>query len=221
VRPKPSLNELDRSFWPPRPKEAGPNQIDLTPYYNTVFDRPFPCAGDLSYDNDLRNLRPGLVTLGGVAFDVRGVIVLRYDAGSDVLRSFIEAYPTRIEGIKIGRKFKQLQVFHGCPETVIARDTSLAAYVLRYADGTQQEFEVIYGRDLLDFWKENSAPPESADMAVEAWTGRNPSTDLFDTTARLFRRTYANPKPDVEVVSIDFVSKMAACAPFLIAMTVE
>ena len=48
--------------------------------------------------------------------------------------------------------------------------------------------------------------------------GRNPSADLFNATARLFRRTYQNPKPDVEVVSLDDVSKMAKCIPLLIAI---
>ena len=37
----------------------------------------------------------------------------------------------------------------------------------------------------------------------------------------MFVRTYDNPRPEMEVVSVDFVSKLAPAAPFLVAMTVE
>lgn len=33
--------------------------------------------------------------------------------------------------------------------------------------------------------------------------------------------TFENPRPEVEVVSVDFVSKNTYFAPFLVAMTVE
>jgi hypothetical protein len=216
--PKLPFNRLDRSFWPPRPQEAGPNQVDLTPHYTGTFDKRVVVTGsDLHGDDDLRNLPQGIITLGGVVFDVRGTIVLRrsFKSGVDA------AYPVQIAGIKLGRKFKQLHVLHGCGEREIAKGTVIGAYVLHFADGTQQELEMIYGRDLLDFWKMNSDPPETADMATEAWTGRNPTADIFGATARLFRRTYENPKPEVEVVSLDFVSKLTVTAPFLIAITVE
>jgi hypothetical protein len=41
------------------------------------------------------------------------------------------------------------------------------------------------------------------------------------TRLRLYQTSWENPKPDLEVVSFDFVSAMANSAPFLIAVTVE
>ncbi len=38
---------------------------------------------------------------------------------------------------------------------------------------------------------------------------------------RLFKTTWKNPRPDVQVKSIDYISKMTNCAPFLVAITVE
>jgi beta-lactamase regulating signal transducer with metallopeptidase domain len=38
---------------------------------------------------------------------------------------------------------------------------------------------------------------------------------------RLFKTAWKNPKPDKKVQSIDYVSTMSNCAPFLVAMTVE
>ena len=41
------------------------------------------------------------------------------------------------------------------------------------------------------------------------------------TTLRLYQRTWDNPLPEAEVTRLDFVSKMAKSAPFLIAITLE
>ena len=38
---------------------------------------------------------------------------------------------------------------------------------------------------------------------------------------QLYRRTWTNPTPEVEITSIDFISAMTACAPFLIALAVD
>jgi hypothetical protein len=38
---------------------------------------------------------------------------------------------------------------------------------------------------------------------------------------RLYRASWDNPRPDEQVTSIDYVSRMTAFAPFLIAITVE
>jgi len=38
---------------------------------------------------------------------------------------------------------------------------------------------------------------------------------------RLYLTPYENPRPDLEVTSIDFVSKLTHAAPFLVALTVE
>jgi WD40 repeat protein len=222
AKPELPLNHLDRSFWPPRPPEAGPNQVDLTAHYNGTFDkRATQTGGDLHVDDDLRQLPQGLVNLGGIPFDIRGSIVLRKRTDGGVFKTVYNAYPVQIEGIKIGRKFQRLQVLHGSRNEGAPLGTAIGAYVLHYADGTQQELEIVYGRDVLDLWKEKNEPAVKPDRAVEAWTGSNPTTDISDASLRLFRRTYENPKPDVEVVSVDYVSKMARCVPFLIAVTVE
>jgi len=38
---------------------------------------------------------------------------------------------------------------------------------------------------------------------------------------RLFKRTYDNPKPDLTIETLDFVSTQAESALFLVALTVE
>ncbi len=45
--------------------------------------------------------------------------------------------------------------------------------------------------------------------------------DRYEVKLRLFLSTFDNPRPDVEVPAIDFVSELTPAAPFLVAMTVE
>jgi hypothetical protein len=53
------------------------------------------------------------------------------------------------------------------------------------------------------------------------WTGNTPLAAGNGETIRLWKRTYRNPRPDVEITHLDFVSAMAYPAPFVVAITVE
>ena len=84
------------------------------------------------------------------------------------------------------------------------------------ADGSQREFEIVYGRDVRDWWKGPAELNSQTDRGKVVWTGTNPwlQEKEPDTTLRLYLNTYDNPRPELEVVSIDYVSKMtqAACS---------
>jgi hypothetical protein len=54
-----------------------------------------------------------------------------------------------------------------------------------------------------------------------AWTGSSAAATASKTQVRLFRWTWSNPLPDLEIASIDFVSALNGCAPFLVAVTAE
>ena len=92
--------------------------------------------------------------------------------------------------------------------------------MLHYADGTQKELAIDYGRDVRNWWAKDD-PKQATERAVVAWTGTNPVAADRKTTLRLYQRTWDNPLPEAEVTRLDFVSKMAKSAPFLIAITVE
>ena len=74
---------------------------------------------------------------------------------------------------------------------------------------------------MRDWWKRKDEKENATTNATVAWRGTNPAVDRLGATLRLYLRTYDNPRPGVEVTSIDFVSKMTRAAPFLVAMTVE
>jgi hypothetical protein len=217
--------------------------IDLTKYYNwglkgTWHPSSSVPEGVQGLENDLAELPTGIQTFAGVQFDVRGLIQL---VGTE-LRSVGGNYPERVDGIEIGQKFENLHVLHAtgwqAPE-----GTVIGSYILHYADGSEKELEIIFGQNVLDWWALSDAAL-TADNSVVAWTGSNalareiirssqgPNidkiTELFGISKtdekdyiRLFKTTWKNPQPDIEAKSIDFVSKMTASAPFLVAMTVE
>ena len=60
--------------------------------------------------------------------------------------------------------------------------------------------------------------------AVVVWTGSKRAADqnLADLySICLYKSARENPRPGVELESIDFVSSMSEAAPFLVALTVE
>jgi hypothetical protein len=232
----PGIPDWERDRWPSRDRQAGPFQINLDSYYTGVLDACFyPSWNDPEYDDDLSGLPSGLREFGGVLFDVRGVIWLRSRLGipSDAaFRATCHDFPERVDGIAIGHKFRRLHVLHAVT-TYMSGDVDLtrnlrgepltvATYILRYADGTYHEQDVVYGRDLRNWWWGGRGDDEAKALdATVPWVGSNPVSERYEAKVRLFQSAFENPKPDLEVVGVDFVSKQTLASPFLVAMTVE
>lgn len=193
---------------PARLSMASSNQIDLTDYYNGALIQawhPGPPG------NNLSALPNGLLQLGGVVFDVRGVVQL---AGVDLLRAG-GRFPQQISGIRIAQVCHELHFLQAAGWR--SRDgTRIGTYLIHYADGRTQAIPVIYGEDVRD-WNAAADPGHKLKRAVIAWGGINSE----GRPVRLFKTTWDNPWPDTEIVSLDYVSAMAASAPFLVAITVE
>ena len=124
--------------------------------------------------------------------------------------------PTSVAGISIHRKFARLHVLHGTGWSE-ADGTKIGAYVLHYADGRQSELPILYGEDVRDWWLADDA--KETTRAAVAWSG--PKPDAPTVVLRLYKRTWDNPRPDVEVESIDFLATETRCTPFLLAITTE
>src|SRR5439155_24051594 len=86
-------------------RRALPVAIDLSPYFNaTLGESWLPGTGE----NSLGNLTAGTMKLGGVPFDVGGVIQL---AGGETDR-LGRRFDAAVDGIKVGRSFERLHVLH-------------------------------------------------------------------------------------------------------------
>ena len=89
-------------------------------------------------------------------------------------------------------------------------------YRLHYADGTDETVPIVDGEDLQE-WIRIPGSKSELKRAKAVWEGRTPAGD----GTLLFERTWENPHPEKEVVSLDFTSTETLAAPFLIAVTTE
>jgi hypothetical protein len=179
-------------------------------------------GGAQDHDDDLSELATDLVTLGGVEFDIRGVIQLRRAEPLDKPAEMAAADdPVRVEGIHIDQEGTQLRLLLGTVQPE-ADGTVIGSLVLHYADGETRSLDIAYGRDVREWWYDPAKGDTGAtDRARVVWTGENPVVHERGQRLRLFLDARENPRPGVAIASFDFVSALTHSAPFLIAVTVE
>jgi WD40 repeat protein/serine/threonine protein kinase/class 3 adenylate cyclase len=213
--PRPAPTSADATDQPQgqsgRPSHAqGPARepfpVDLTPYYNLQLN--YESSG-----GDLSTLPSGRQTFAGVDFDARGLIEL-WGLGL-ASRNSLTNLPHQVNGIRLARKcerfhFLQAQQYHDEPKLI-------GSYLVHYVGGQQWEIPIICGRDVWNWWIVTGRPTEvEVKQSVVAWTGRNNESRIA-----LYKTTWENPLPGLEVESIDFRSNNLWHSPFLVALTLE
>ena len=197
--------------------------LSLKPFLNaTLLDSVDGPAE--AKENNLAQLPSGLHAFAGVPFDVEGRIQL---LGQPAPKSQSK-FPGRINGIRIQRRCARLHLLHGAsaqhwPGGKIAR------LILHYADGSTAAIGIVGGEHLLDWWGpiyntgagdgRNTTSPETE----LAWAGSNPliNESAPDFSLRLYKTTFANPHPELEITSLDYASTLRGAAPFLAGLTTE
>jgi hypothetical protein len=197
---------------------AEPSFIDLS----TVANRNLAEDQHGFEGNNLSELKSGVRTFEGVSFKISDKFL---SLGSRVEKRF----PTKIEDIKIDQAAKRIYFLHatgygsyGEPGAVtfVADDTKIGEYVIHFADDTTVSVPIVYGQDVRDWW--NWDKPFGVTRGKIAWSGMNLFSRQQGQKIYLYLATWENPKPDVKVSSIDYVSTATtAAAPFCIAITAE
>ncbi|SPE54739.1 putative Mitogen-activated protein kinase kinase [Verrucomicrobia bacterium] len=186
--------------------------IDLSHHFNAPLTESWYSAP--AEGNDLSELPSGVRRLGGIEFDVRGLIQVGASAANGL------AYPAQVAGIPIRQPCARLHFLHGAINASAAHPgDELGRYLLGYVDGRQVEIPLVVGKSLADWWSQSN---DSAMSCEIAWTGSNPAARRAGRLLRLFKTTWENPFPDVPVRQVDFVSgQTTPGAPFLVAITAE
>lgn len=218
--------DSDQAFYPHRNDRLGPEQLDLTGIYTGMLDTLFyPTGGnDTDDQDDLGQLPVGDVTLGGVRFDVRGAVVLRLtDAEGTAGQALWRTVPDQARGLAIRRPLQRLHLLQAAVRFGVADGTPIARLVWHYRDGAHRQTDIVYGRDVRDWWQGGTRgdPRTESERGRVVWTGTNPVATKYGSTLRLYLSSYDNPQPEVEVSSIDLVSTMARTGLFVVAITVE
>jgi hypothetical protein len=207
-RPRTSNTNL----FPVRDKAARPALLNLNRFYNLSLSERI--SGKTT--NSLAALPRGLQSLAGIEFDIRGLVQL---PGRSITN---QSWPKEVKGIPVGQKARRLHFLHatalGGAEDEGKQAGSYFVYFAR--NKTRLEIPIIYDRDLRCWQKqanEKQAPPE----LVLAWESDSETPKTTGDKARIFKMTWDNLAPDLEIEKLDFVTNTTGPAPFLIAITVE
>ncbi len=197
----------------PRDSSSTEKQIDLSTFYNGSVNETWHQGG--IENNDLKALPQGFTSIGGVKYDIRGVVQLTGKGAQDALS--VE-FPTAATAIPINQTVDQLHFLHACGWKE-SEGTPIAAYIVNYVGGESFEIPLEYGIHLRDWWTQTSrAEVPNGDIA---WIGSNGASAQQNQAIQLYHLAWNNPKPDLTVASVDFVSHVTESAPFLIAITAE
>lgn len=200
---KPALGDLRRD------PACTAHQINLEGFINRGlgiwgFGEPGVHLGDLA---------PGIKAWGGVRFDVRGIMATDGDNSSR------GQSPERIQGIPVGVQGAALHLIQGA-NFENSDGEPIGDLVLHYVDGEERRLPVVYGRDTRNWWTVAGESTETPNARV-VWTGECPGARAERQSLRLFMTSFPNPRPDVEVRSLDLVSAMNRAGFFVVAITLE
>jgi tetratricopeptide (TPR) repeat protein len=197
-----SRDNLEALGIPARDPQLPRTLLDLSPFYNQSFDE---ARGE--WFGTLPNIPRGRQRIAGVEFDVRGIVQLwasRVGVSSNIC-------PTSVVGINVAQKCSRL---HFLASNVYREreGATIGSFVIHHADGFRSTYPLIYGQNTRD----HNTKLDQKDVA-EGVGVYIPAKE----SSRLFRNTWNNPRPDVQIESLDFVSSVTQAGPFLIAITAE
>jgi WD40 repeat protein/serine/threonine protein kinase len=179
--------------------------IDLRPYLNQGL-QDFSLSKVMGATNPIAPLR----MLAGVEFELCGYIQLAEEEGDPV-------FPLKVRQIPVGQQTRVLHFLHtSAPSANQKPVLAVGSYVVHYAGAPDETIPIVgAGADVRWYFDTDK---ELGPDAVEAWNEKNDKGDLV----RLFKRSWINPHPEIEIQSIDFLCAGPGCSrPILFAITAE
>jgi RNA polymerase sigma factor (sigma-70 family) len=170
-------------------------------------------------------LTTGVKLYAGVPFDVSGIVRLNSIASE----KNGEHLPVEVDKIPVNEKFTKIYLLHGAYGGNGNFGQVVERLVLHYADGSTNAIDLIAGQTIFDCWNvlfKTGVDPffTNASPGTEiAWWGSNSLVERLnpDESLVLFKSVFLNPRPDVAVTSVDYVSTMTETGPFLAGLTVD
>jgi hypothetical protein len=196
----------------PRPDTAtSSHAIDLTAFYTSTLTESWQGkAGD-----NLASFPKGLQTLGGVQFDVRGLVQLKGKSAG------LEKFPSEVKGIPVHQRCQHLYFLHASSTGGSADEgDQIGSYIVHLpSNQLTLEIPIFYGRSVRNWHQERNEPDADKELKV-VWTGANAASKKAGGHIRLFVTAW-NLSPGVEIDSLDFVSAGRSAAPFLLAISID
>jgi len=118
----------------------------------------------------------------------------------------------------VGRVCHRLHFLHAARNAALIEDgLEIGRYIVHVTSGERREIPLVLGQKLVDW----HIQPRSREVFITAWADENPKSRGLRKQIRLFKTTWENPWPTVEVKAVDFVATCVGPCPFLVAMTAE
>jgi len=158
----------------------------------------------------------GLQPLDGVPFQIDGVIQFK----SLNPKALGDLLPTRVKGIAVGRRFTTLHLLH-CSEFPEAPREPAVKLILHYFDQQEREFVLRYGVHFEDWYHPLQGLASADTTTHNAWIAPPPTDQRGPWGTALWHTTLVNPRPEVEVVSLEVRSLFSQARYTLVAATTE
>lgn len=152
------------------------------------------------YGPDIRRFPGGHNALAGVVWKTRNYDDLMDATAIGFRAKGSHAWKTS-ESIPVGRSAFTLNFLHSFHLKEAPGEAPLFSYFVNYADGTRTEIPIRLGAEIGAYTRRDLTPPSGARIA---WHIMDDYRYLRFHTVYAYE--WANPKPEIEVVSIDIVS---------------
>ena len=157
------------------------------------------------------------MNLGGVPFDIRGIVHL---SGQNLEARIPGLMPSVVTNIPVAMKCQRIH-FVGATQWGDPPGTVVCRYRMHYVDGSSEVMPVEFEWDVQSWWLRREDNQGDLKRAKRVAQGSNARLDSNRWTLSLYRQTWNNPKPHLEVRSIDLESAMLNSSPFVAGITVE
>ena len=199
-----------RNF-PLRNPQTPPELLDLSAFYEYDMSWFLGSRHRGRLSTFLQEVRQN----SGVEFDARGFVAL--SGNGTGVGDVIKANRQSVTNIPVNRLCTRLHVLHSASSGK-GVGTRIGSYILRFADGKSEELPIIYGVHVRS--RRDAKNSEPVTSAIIGWSGVSDKPEA-GTKVTVYKATWVNPRPSVQIKSLDFVSAMSESAPLLLAITAE
>jgi WD40 repeat protein len=195
-----------RRLQAPRDPQASDHQINLTPHFTA------PITDELSDARRDVGLQIGLQTLGGVIFDVRGLVQLN----SRSAELWQQKRPESVKAIQIHQRAARIHLLHTEQWANTETNEAIAVLTFRYANGQQERLSIQHGIQVGA--DDDGGPADVKQAQIVSIVARPYSSP---PSVRLYKYSWPNPHPDWDIAQMDIESTRTKASYVLLAITTE
>jgi hypothetical protein len=160
----------------------------------------------------------GLQRFDGVDFRIRAPINI---IGSRAAKAKGQEF-ARVTDTQVNGRGKYIHVLHTGDHGASTNGMYIWRLVLHYADGETRRHDFAYGSHIRNYWRrenEMDRKPADADSAI-VWVGTSEESDRRGSDLVVSRTTITNDRPQVDIVSADYVSLLGDSSAYVFAVSI-